>query len=45
MPFRFASEFRRQICARMLDGEAVKGLATELSMSDATLSRRETKRD
>jgi hypothetical protein len=39
MPFRYASEFRRQICARMLDGESVRGLAAELSISDATRCR------
>jgi transposase-like protein len=37
MPFRYSSEFRRQICARMLAGEPVKELAAELSVSDATL--------
>jgi transposase-like protein len=37
MPFRYSSEFRRQICERMLAGEAVKDLAAELSVSDATL--------
>jgi transposase len=37
MPFRYASEFRRQICMRMLAGEPVKELAAELSISDATL--------
>jgi transposase-like protein len=37
MSFRYASEFRHQICERMLAGEAVKKLAAELSISDATL--------
>ena len=37
MPFRYSSEFRRQVCERMLAGEPVKDLAAELSVSDATL--------
>lgn len=37
MPFRYSSEFRRRVCERMLAGEAVKELAAELSVSDATL--------
>ncbi len=37
MPFRYASEFRRRACERMLGGEAVEALAAELSVSDSTL--------
>ena len=37
MPFRYSSEFRRQVCERMLAGEAVKELAAELSVTDTTL--------
>jgi transposase-like protein len=37
MPFRYAAEFRRQVCDRMLAGEPVKDLAVELSIADATL--------
>jgi transposase len=37
MSFRYASDFRHQICERMLAGEPVKKLAGELSISDATL--------
>ena len=37
MPFRYSSEFRHKACERMLAGEAVKELAAELSVSDATL--------
>jgi transposase-like protein len=37
MPFRYSSEFRHRVCERMLAGEAVKDLAAELSVSDATL--------
>jgi transposase-like protein len=37
MPFRYSSEFRRRACERMLAGEAVKDLAAELPVSDATL--------
>jgi transposase-like protein len=37
MPFRYSSEFRHQVCARMLAGESVKDLAAELRVSDATL--------
>jgi transposase-like protein len=37
MPFRYSSEFRRQVVDRMLSGEAVKDLATALSVDDSTL--------
>jgi transposase-like protein len=37
MPFRYASDFRRRACARMLAGETVEALADELSVSDSTL--------
>jgi transposase-like protein len=37
MPFRYSSEFRHQVCERMLAGEAIKGLVVELGVSDATL--------
>jgi transposase-like protein len=37
MPFRYSSEFRRQVVDRMLAGEAVKELAAELSVNDSTL--------
>jgi transposase-like protein len=37
MAFRYSSEFRHQACDRMLAGEAVKDLASELGVSDATL--------
>jgi transposase-like protein len=37
MPFHYSGEFRRQACERMLAGEAVKELAAELGVSDATL--------
>jgi transposase-like protein len=37
MSFRYSSEFRHQVCERMLAGEPVKDLAAELSVSDATL--------
>jgi|HubBroStandDraft_1064217.scaffolds.fasta_scaffold09758_4 putative transposase len=37
MPFRYSSEFRRQVVERMLAGEAVKELAVELSVSNPTL--------
>jgi transposase-like protein len=39
MSFRYSSEFRHQVGERMLAGEAVKDLAAELSVSDATLYR------
>ena len=35
MPFRYSSEFRRQVCERMLAGEAVKDLAAELKLVKA----------
>jgi transposase len=37
MPFRYASEFGLQVCARMVAGESVKDLAVELSVSNPTL--------
>jgi transposase-like protein len=39
MPFRYSSEFRRQVCERMLAGEPVSELAAELRVCDATLYR------
>jgi transposase-like protein len=37
MPFRYSSEFRRQVVDRMLSGEVVKDLSAELSVDDSTL--------
>ena len=37
MPFHYASEFRREVCARLLAGESVKDLADQLSVSMNTL--------
>jgi transposase-like protein len=37
MPFRYSSDFRRRACERMLAGESVKDLGSELSVSDAPL--------
>ena len=39
MPFRYSSDFRRQVCERMLAGELVQELAAELSVCSATLYR------
>ena len=39
MSFRFSSESRQRACERMLAGDAVKDLAAELNVSDATLYR------
>ena len=32
MPFRYSSDFRHQVCERMLAGELVKELSGELSV-------------
>ena len=37
MPRHYPVEFRRQVCERMLAGEAVKGLVEELGVSECTL--------
>jgi transposase-like protein len=37
MPFRYSSEFRHKACERMLAGEDVKDLASELGVSNPTL--------
>jgi transposase-like protein len=37
MPKRYASEFRRVVCRRLVAGERVSSLAKELSVSEATL--------
>jgi|SRR6185312_5190475 len=37
MPKRYAREFRRVVCARLVAGERVSSLAEELEVSEATL--------
>ena len=37
MPKRYAREFHRAVCARLVAGERVSSLAEELGVSDATL--------
>jgi transposase-like protein len=37
MPFRYSSDFRHQVCERMLAGELVKELSAELSVDMSTL--------
>jgi transposase-like protein len=37
MPKQYAPEFRRKVCERMLNGEAVKSLVAELHVSEHTL--------
>ena len=37
MPFRYSSDFRHQVCERMLAGESVKELSAELSVDMSTL--------
>ena len=37
MPKRYAREFRRAVCERLVAGEKVGALAKELSVSEATL--------
>jgi transposase-like protein len=37
MPKRYAREFRRTVCERLVAGEKVSALARELSVSEATL--------
>jgi transposase len=39
MPRSYPPEFRREVCARLLAGEAVKDLAAELSLGLNTLYR------
>jgi len=39
MPFQYKAEFRRDVCARLLDGESVIKLAVELEMPQNTLYR------
>ena len=39
MPRRYSAEVRRQVCARLLAGEAVKDLCVELGICDHTLYR------
>jgi transposase-like protein len=37
MPKRYAREFRRAVCERLVAGEKVRSLAVELGVSEATL--------
>ena len=37
MPKQYAPEFRRRVCERMLNGETVKSLVSELHVSEHTL--------
>ena len=37
MPKRYAREFRRSVCERLVAGEKVSSLALELGVSEATL--------
>ena len=37
MPKRYAREFRREVCARLVAGEKVTSLCAELGVSEATL--------
>jgi transposase-like protein len=37
MPKRYAREFRRAVCARLVAGERVTSLSEELGVSEATL--------
>src|SRR5437016_2573694 len=39
MPRHYPAELRRQVCERVLAGEAVKDLVAELGISDHTLYR------
>lgn len=39
MPRHYPHEFRREVCERLLAGEAVKDLAEELDVSEHTLYR------
>ena len=39
MPRHYPAEFRREVCERLLAGEAVKDLVAELGISDHTLYR------
>lgn len=39
MPRHYPAELRRQVCERLLAGEAVKDLVAELGISDHTLRR------
>ena len=40
MPKRYAPEFRRAVCARLVAGEEVCSLSKELGVSEATLYAR-----
>jgi transposase-like protein len=37
MPKRYAREFRRAVCERLLAGEAVRQVASDVGVSEATL--------
>ena len=37
MPFQYSTEFRLRVCDRLLDGDSVKSLADEFSISVHTL--------
>ena len=39
MPYRYSSEFRNRVCQRLLEGENVAALASELHISPGTLHR------
>ena len=39
MPFHYSTEFRRQVCQRLLAGDPIKSMSIELSISQATLFR------
>ena len=39
MPFKYSSNFRREVCQRLLAGEPVASLASELHVSPGTLHR------
>jgi transposase len=39
MPFKYSPTFRRDVCQRMLAGEVVASLASELHISPGTLHR------
>jgi hypothetical protein len=37
MPKRYAKDFRRSVCERLIAGEKVRSLSDELGVSEATL--------
>jgi transposase len=37
MPKRYAKEFRRAVCARLVAGEKVRDVASDVGVSEATL--------